>query len=69
MQRKNQCLQRRNNSIMELQFRGIDAEEKEYIHLLPAWAYSKEEIKNLLEQHILDQKLFYLLCVDTVTVD
>ena len=54
---------------MQLQFRGIDEEEKEYIPLLPSWAYSKEDIKNLLEQHILEQKLFYLLCVDTVTVD
>ena len=54
---------------MELQFRGIEVEEKEYIPLLPSWAYSREEIIKLLEQHILDQKIFILLCVDTITVD
>jgi hypothetical protein len=47
---------------MQLLFRGIEVEEKEYIPLLPAWAYSKEEIRILLEQHILEQKLFILLC-------
>jgi len=45
---------------MELQFRGIEVEVKEYILFLPAWAYSKEEIKNLLEQYIKDQKIFVL---------
>lgn len=50
---------------MELKFRGIEVEEKEYIPLLPSWAYSKEEIKNLLDQYIIEQKLFVLLCVDT----
>lgn len=45
---------------MELKFRGIEVEEKEYIPLLPSWAYSKEEIKNLLEQFIKDQKKFTL---------
>jgi len=45
---------------MELKFRGIDEEEKEAIPILPAWAYSKEEIKKLLEQYIQDQKVFRL---------
>jgi len=45
---------------MEFNFRGIDAEEKEIIPILPAWAYSKEEIKNLLDQYIADQQLFVL---------
>lgn len=45
---------------MELQFKGIDAEEKEAIPILPAWAYSKEEIKNLLDQYVMDQKKFKL---------
>lgn len=43
---------------MELKFRGIEVEEKEYIPLLPSWAYSKEEIKNLLEQYEKNQKYF-----------
>lgn len=45
---------------MELKFRGIEVEEKEYIPLLPSWAYSKEEIKNLLKQYVKDQKKFVL---------
>jgi len=45
---------------MEFNFRGIEEEEKEAIPILPAWAYSKEEIKTLLEQYMLDQKLFIL---------
>lgn len=45
---------------MELQFKGIVEEEKELIPLLPAWAYSKEEIKELLEQYISDQEVFIL---------
>lgn len=47
---------------MELMFRGIDAEEKEVIPILPAWAYSREEIAEMLDQYIMDQKLFVLLC-------
>lgn len=54
---------------MELKFRGIEVEEKEYIPLLPSWAYSKEEIKNLLEQYIIEQKLFTILCANAITVD
>jgi hypothetical protein len=45
---------------MELNFRGIDAEEKEAIPILPAWAYSKEEIKNLLDQYVNDARIFRL---------
>ena len=41
-------------------FRGIEVEEKEYIPLLPAWAYSKEEIITLLDQYLKDQKPFVL---------
>lgn len=45
---------------IDLQFRGIDQEEKEYIPILPSWAYSKEEIKELVEQYIKEAKKFHL---------
>jgi hypothetical protein len=50
---------------MELQFKGIEEEEKEFIPLLPSWAYSKEEIKILLEQFIKEQKQFTLDIIHT----
>lgn len=50
---------------MELQFKGIEEEEKEFIPLLPYWAYSKEEIKILLEQFIKEQKQFTLDIIHT----
>ena len=45
---------------MELLFRGIDEEEKECIPILPSWAYSEEEIKDMIEDCIKDKKKFIL---------
>jgi len=35
---------------MELQFKGITEQEEN--NILPAWAYTKEEIKTMIQQHI-----------------
>jgi len=45
---------------MEFNFKGIDEEEKEAIPILPSWAYSKEEIINLLDQYVNNAILFKL---------
>ena len=44
---------------MELQFKGI-GQEYEKVALLPYWAYSKSEVKEIIEKMIEVQKDFVL---------
>jgi len=42
---------------MELLFNGTEIEEEE---ILPAWAYTFDEIKNLIEQYIEHTEILFL---------